>query len=180
MAARARGRGNGHGVDGAVLETSLGSTGALLEAATREAGRRKTKVGVSPLGPASGTQSNHRGHCPSTVPADLVDPTPGSSLRRTGPSHHQTIEAKAHCENDPATPKPRLSDRTTDSSTPEFSTKARAVIFDPAADGRTTSGKYWQNRRLASGDEDERPKSTPGPGCNLLADSVYKFVGLPH
>jgi hypothetical protein len=52
-----------------------------------------------------------------------------------------------------------------------------------AADGRTTGGKYWKNRRPASEDEDERPKSTPGPGCNLLADSVYKsvykFVGLP-
>src|SRR2546430_2845440 len=33
------------------------------------------------------------------------------SLRRTRPSCHQTIEAKAHLENDPATPKPRLSDR---------------------------------------------------------------------
>src|SRR6266480_3061435 len=43
MAARARSR--SHGIDGPILETSLGSTGAVLEAATREAGRRKTKVG---------------------------------------------------------------------------------------------------------------------------------------
>ncbi len=70
-----------------------------------------------------------RGDCPPTVSVNLVDPAPGSPLRRTRPSSHQTIEAKAHCENDPATPKPRLSDRTTESSTPE--PRARAVIFDP-------------------------------------------------
>ena len=36
-----------------------------------------------------------------------------------GSSRHQTIEAKAHLQNDPATPKPRLSDRTTESSAPQ-------------------------------------------------------------
>ena len=55
-------------------------------------------------GPAPGTQSSHRSDCPSTVSADLVDPASASPLRRTRPSRHQTIEAKAHCENDPATP----------------------------------------------------------------------------
>src|SRR5580700_4384660 len=45
MAARARGRGSSHGIDGAILETSLGSAGAVLEADTREAGRRKAEVG---------------------------------------------------------------------------------------------------------------------------------------
>ena len=60
-------------------------------------------------------------------PTDLVDSAPGSSLRRTGSSRHQAIQAKAHRENDPATPKPRLSDRTIESSA-EPST--RAVIFD--------------------------------------------------
>ena len=40
----------------------------------------------------------------------------------------QTIQATAHLEDDPATPKPRLSDRTTESSTKPSTS---AVIFDP-------------------------------------------------
>src|SRR5712664_1112412 len=83
---------------------------------------------VSPLGPAPGTQSSHWDHRPSTVSADLVDPAPGSSLRRTGPSGHQTIEATPHLEDASATPKPRLSDRTTKSSTQPSTGE---VIFDP-------------------------------------------------
>jgi hypothetical protein len=63
------------------------------------------------------------------VSTDLADPAPGSPLRRTGPSRHQTIKAKAHSENDPATPNTRLSDRTTKSSALQSSTGA--VIFDP-------------------------------------------------
>jgi hypothetical protein len=66
---------------------------------------------------------------PSTLSADLVDPAPGSPLRRTRPSRHQTIQTKAHCQNDPATPKPRLSDRTTGPSKRQSGTSA--VIFDP-------------------------------------------------
>jgi transposase len=69
------------------------------------------------------------GHRPSTVSTDLVDPAPGSSLRRTGPSGHQTIEAKAHSENHPPTAKPRLPDRTTQSSAQPSTS---AVIFEPA------------------------------------------------
>ena len=44
MAARARGRGSCYGVDGPVLETSLGSIGTVLETATPKAGRRKPEV----------------------------------------------------------------------------------------------------------------------------------------
>src|SRR5216683_1254357 len=44
MAARARGRRSSHGIDGPILETSMGSAGAVLEAATREARRRKAEV----------------------------------------------------------------------------------------------------------------------------------------
>src|SRR6266513_3151810 len=62
----------------------------------------------------------------AAVPTDLVDPAPGSSLRRTGPGGHQPIQAKAHCENDPATPKPGLSDRSAESSTQPSTS---AVIF---------------------------------------------------
>jgi len=57
------------------------------------------------------------GHRPSTVSTHLADPAPGSPLRRTGPSGHQTIEATPHLEDASATPKPRLSDRSTESST---------------------------------------------------------------
>jgi hypothetical protein len=57
----------------------------------------------------------HRGHCPSTVSTDLADPAPGSPLRRTWPSGHQTIEATPYLEDDPATLKLRLSDRATKS-----------------------------------------------------------------
>jgi hypothetical protein len=64
-----------------------------------------------------------------------IDPAPGSSLRRTGPSRHQSIQAKAHCTNDSATPKSRLSYRTTESSTQP---SRRAVIFDPRTDGSDT------------------------------------------
>ena len=71
--------------------------------------RKHLRNRVSPLSPAPGTQSSHRGHCPSTVSTDLAHPAPRSSLRRTGPRRHQAVKAKAHGENDPATPKPRLS-----------------------------------------------------------------------
>jgi transposase len=36
---------SGHGINGAILETSVGSTGTVLEAATRKAGRRRLEVG---------------------------------------------------------------------------------------------------------------------------------------
>jgi hypothetical protein len=93
---------------------------------------------VSPLSPPSGTQPGHRGNRSSTVSPDLVDPAPRSPLRRTRPSRHQTIQAKAHCKNDSATPNSRLSDRTTQSSTqPSTGT----VIFDPVLpDARSRSG----------------------------------------
>jgi hypothetical protein len=71
-------------------------------------------------------RSSHRGHCPSTVSADLADPAPGSPLRGTGPSGHQTIEATPHLEDDSGPPTPRLSDRITESSTQPSTS---AVIF---------------------------------------------------
>src|SRR5215469_9888666 len=45
MAARARSRGNGHGIDGAILETSVGGAGKVLEADTREARRCTPELG---------------------------------------------------------------------------------------------------------------------------------------
>src|SRR5690348_7306269 len=50
MAARARGRGSGDGIDGAVLEAGLGNIGALLEAKAPEAGRRGPHVGNTASG----------------------------------------------------------------------------------------------------------------------------------
>src|ERR1700674_3785084 len=41
---RARGRGSSHGIDGPILETSVGRAGKVLEAVTREARRRKAEV----------------------------------------------------------------------------------------------------------------------------------------
>ena len=90
--------------------------------------RKHLRDRVSPLGPPPGTQSSHWGHRPSTVSANLVDPARRSPLRRTGPSGHQTIEATRHLEDASATPKPRLSDRTTQSLTHP---STNAVIFDP-------------------------------------------------
>ena len=91
--------------------------------------RKYLRDRVSPLGPAPGTQSSHRGDRPSTMSAHLVDPAPRSPLRRTGTSGHQTIKASTHGENDPAAPKPWLPDRITESSTPQSTTSG--VIFDP-------------------------------------------------
>src|SRR6185503_11992825 len=50
MAARTRGRGSGDGIDGAVLETGLGSTGAILEADAPETRRRRPDVGNATSG----------------------------------------------------------------------------------------------------------------------------------
>src|ERR1700736_1463801 len=60
MAAPARGRGSGHGIDGAILETRLGNTGTVLEAATPAAGRRLPDVGNAASGPG-GVESRAAG-----------------------------------------------------------------------------------------------------------------------
>ena len=44
MAARARGRRSRYGIDGAILEASVGSAGTILEATMRKAGRRRPEV----------------------------------------------------------------------------------------------------------------------------------------
>src|SRR5205823_3512340 len=62
---------------------------------------------IAEVGPTAATFPSEKclsswvGACPGDDKS--ADPAPGSPLRRTGPSSHQTIEAKAHCENDPAT-----------------------------------------------------------------------------
>ena len=44
MTARARGRRSSHGIDGPILETSVGGNGKVLEAIIREARRREAEV----------------------------------------------------------------------------------------------------------------------------------------
>src|SRR2546425_2396970 len=56
-------------------------------------------------------------------------------LRRTGPSSHQTIQISAHVENDSATPKSRLSDRITESSSQP---STGVVIFDSRSEEHTS------------------------------------------
>ena len=90
--------------------------------------RKHLRDCLSPLGTAPGAQSNHRSDCPSALSLDLEDSAPGSPLRGTGPGGQQKVEANAHGENDPGTPKPRLSGRTAESST---RSSTSGVIFDP-------------------------------------------------
>jgi transposase len=56
---------------------------------------------------------------------DLASSDP---LRRTGPGSHPTIQVQAHVENDSATPRAGISDRTIESSTQP---STGVVIFDP-------------------------------------------------
>src|SRR5437879_8796264 len=60
MVDRARGRRSSHGIDGPILETSVGSAGKVLEADTREARRRKAEVRNVASG-AGGVQSRTTG-----------------------------------------------------------------------------------------------------------------------
>src|SRR5882757_643513 len=95
----------------------------------REGQRKYLRNCLSALGPAPRTQPSHRGHCPSTVSVDLVDPAPRSPLRGTRTSGYQTISASTHRQNDPPTPQTRLPNRTTKFATRQL---GRKVIFDPA------------------------------------------------
>src|SRR6266498_318019 len=49
-----------------------------------------------PTGVAPGTQSNHRGHCPSALSPDLDHPAPGCALRRTRPRSERKVKTQAH------------------------------------------------------------------------------------
>src|SRR5215467_13793849 len=60
MAARARGGRSSHGIDGAILETRVGSAGEVLEAAMREARRCEAEVWNVALG-AGAIQSRATG-----------------------------------------------------------------------------------------------------------------------
>src|SRR6266852_3304407 len=77
--------------------------------------------------------------------ADLVDPASGSPLRGTRPRSHQTIEAKAHCQNDPATPELRLQRRTNQFSTSRSRTSP--VISTLWINGRTAVAPELNRRR---------------------------------
>jgi hypothetical protein len=79
------------------------------------------------LNQAANSAAKTKGSIFEIVSTDLAHPASGSSLRRTGPSRHQAVKAKAHYENDPATPKARLPDRI---AVPSAQPSTRAVIFD--------------------------------------------------
>ncbi len=49
-----------------------------------------------PTGVAPGTQSNHRGHCPSALSPDLDHSAPGCALRRTRPRSERKVQTQAH------------------------------------------------------------------------------------
>src|SRR5258708_37936623 len=79
MVDRARGRGSSHGIDGPILETSVGSAGKVLEADTREARRREAEVRNAASG-AGGVQSR----TPGTQAGFRRRRTPGEAARGPG------------------------------------------------------------------------------------------------
>ena len=93
--------------------------------------RKHLRDRVSPPRTTLGTQSDHRGDCPSALSADLDDFASRDPLRGTGPGRARKVEASTHCQNDPAAPKPRLPGRTADCST-QSSMRPGGGIFDPA------------------------------------------------
>src|SRR5258708_24693946 len=75
MASRARGRGRGHGIDGAILEAGVGSAGTALETATPEAERRKPEVGNAAFGAGaiqSRTAGTHEGFPRCRTPGEAA------------------------------------------------------------------------------------------------------------
>src|SRR4029077_1127286 len=74
MAARARGRRSSHGVDGPILETSVGSAGKVLETDMREARSRKAEVRNVALG--AGTIQSRTARTQEGFPRC---PTPGEA-----------------------------------------------------------------------------------------------------
>lgn len=73
------------------------------------------------LGSAAWICTSHRRHCPPALPADLDHSAPWDLVRGTGASGQQKLKADTHCEDDPRTPTPRLSDRTAECSSGQSS-----------------------------------------------------------
>ena len=67
---------------------------------------------VSALGRPAWTRPSDRGDCPSPLPPGVEDPPRRRHVRGTRPGRHQTSCATPRCEDDPGTPQPRLSRRT--------------------------------------------------------------------
>src|SRR4030095_4706794 len=67
---------------------------------------------LSPLCPAARAPPNDRRDCPPAVPPDLEDPASGRPVRGTRPSPEPKVQATPDGQNDPRTPKLRLSGRT--------------------------------------------------------------------
>jgi hypothetical protein len=64
------------------------------------------------LVPHLGTQSNHRGDCPSHLPTHLASLSSRGALGGTRTGRPREFETSTNDENDPPTPKPWLSRRT--------------------------------------------------------------------
>jgi hypothetical protein len=103
-----------------------------------------------------------------------LTPASGSPLRRTGPSSQQTIQVSAHVENDSATPKPGLPDRTTESSSQP---STGVVIFDP---GKCPSQPFHtairgSEQRVSGGGTPNRCRETDSHAT--LRHSFFQAIG---
>jgi hypothetical protein len=78
----------------------------------RESQRHRLRDPLSPVGAAPRAPPNNRRDRSPTVPPDLEDPAPGRPVRGTRPNPQPTVQAISDGQNDPATPKLRLSGRT--------------------------------------------------------------------
>src|SRR4029453_9908360 len=75
-------------------------------------------------------RSNDRRDCPPAVPPDLEDPASGRPVQGTRPSPEPKVQATPDGQNDPRTPKLRLSGRTGQRPVDGCSRVATG-IFDP-------------------------------------------------
>ena len=131
---------------------------------------------ISSIGIPVGTQSNHRGDCASDLPTHLDHFASRGSLRETRPSPPREFETSTHRENDPATPKPRLSRRTADTE-PSISGEEFSTLLGTPKKGQPPGWPMvnFKERRVVNRCP---PQLTVSPGTNHLerASSGHPFV----
>src|SRR4030095_11167331 len=86
---------------------------------------------LSPLCPAARAPPNDRRDCPPAVPPDRENPASGRPVQGTRPSPEPKVQATPDGQNDPRTPKLRLSGRPGQRPVDGCSPVAPG-IFDPA------------------------------------------------